>query len=59
MLNFVEHHKLVSCVMLKLQEALTIDINVENSGEKNRLAPEREAQETRRTNVAEETAQSL
>jgi hypothetical protein len=43
--------------MFKLQEALTITINVENSGEKYRLVPEREAQETLRINVAEETAQ--
>ncbi|HLE75852.1 MAG TPA: hypothetical protein VI864_07415 [Candidatus Bathyarchaeia archaeon] len=44
--------------MLKLRETLTIAINVENSGENVRSVLEREAQETPRTNAAEETAQS-
>jgi hypothetical protein len=39
-------------------ETLTIAINVENSGENAQLVQEREAQETPRTNAAEETGQS-
>jgi hypothetical protein len=44
--------------MLKLQQTLTITINVENNGENAQLVQEREAQETPRTNAAEDTAQS-
>jgi hypothetical protein len=42
--------------MLKLRETLTIAITVQGKGEKIRLVQRKEAQETPRTNAAEETA---
>ncbi|HEX9863286.1 MAG TPA: hypothetical protein VGB11_08425, partial [Candidatus Bathyarchaeia archaeon] len=58
MFNLAEHHNRILCAMLKLQQTLTITINVENNGENAQLVQEREAQETPRTNAAEDTAQS-
>jgi hypothetical protein len=58
MLNLVEQHNRILCVMLKPRDTLIIDINVENSGENAQSVLEREVQETPRTNAVEETTQS-
>jgi len=46
-------------VKLKLWEALTITVNLENNGENVGSALEREAQETPKTKAVEEIVQSL